>query len=72
MQIEVHDNGDGFGQEWLDYGIRPFRTSRQNGTGLGLAMVQRFVKENNGVLTLQNDNGAVVTVILPSQNGIKQ
>jgi signal transduction histidine kinase len=72
LQIEVHDNGHGFGQEWLDYGIRPFRTSRQHGTGLGLAMVQRFVKNNHGVLTLNNNNGAVVTVLLPNQNGTKK
>ncbi len=67
LQIQVHDNGQGFAQEWLDYGIRPFRTSRERGTGLGLAMVQRFVKDNHGVLTLGNNDGAVVTVILPNQ-----
>lgn len=63
--IQVHDNGHGFAQEWLEYGIRPFRTSRERGTGLGLAMVQRFVKNNNGTLTLSNDNGAVVSITLP-------
>ncbi len=62
LQIQVHDNGQGFAQEWLDYGIRPFRTSREHGTGLGLSMVQRFVKDNHGVLTLSNHNGAIVTV----------
>ncbi|MDD5229130.1 MAG: ATP-binding protein [Methylococcales bacterium] len=67
LQIQVHDNGHGFAREWLDYGIRPFRTSRERGTGLGLAMVQRFVKNNHGSLTLNNDNGAVVSVMLPNQ-----
>lgn len=67
LQIQVCDNGNGFAQEWLDYGIRPFRTSRENGTGLGLSMVQRFVKNNHGVLTLSNDNGAVVTMLFPIQ-----
>lgn len=62
LQIQVHDNGQGFAQEWLDYGIRPFRTSREHGTGLGLSMVQRFVKDNHGALTLSNHNGAIVTV----------
>lgn len=65
LQIQVRDNGHGFAQEWLDYGIRPFRTSRENGTGLGLSMVQRFVKNNHGVLALGNDNGAVVTITFP-------
>ena len=66
LQIQVRDNGHGFAQEWLDYGIRPFRTSRENGTGLGLSMVQRFVKNNYGILTLSNDNGAVVNVLFPN------
>ena len=66
LQIQVHDNGHGFAQEWLDYGIRPFRTSRENGTGLGLSMVQRFVKNNHGFLTLDNDCGAVVSIYFPN------
>lgn len=66
LQIQVRDNGHGFAQEWLDYGIRPFRTSRENGTGLGLSMVQRFVKNNYGILTLSNDNGAVVSALFPN------
>lgn len=44
LHINVLDDGPGFSQDMLDHGIRPFRTSRQKGTGLGLAMVQRFVK----------------------------
>ena len=36
LQIDVLDNGPGFSQDMLSYGIRPFRTSRQRGTGLGL------------------------------------
>ncbi|MEI7797020.1 MAG: ATP-binding protein, partial [Methylococcaceae bacterium] len=67
VQIEVRDNGQGFAQEWLDYGIRPFRTSRERGTGLGLAMVQRFVKNNNGTLTLDNNHGAIVQITLPNK-----
>lgn len=66
LQIQVRDNGHGFAQEWLDYGIRPFRTSRENGTGLGLSMVQRFVKNNHGVLTLNNENGAIVSLFFPN------
>ena len=66
--LQVRDNGQGFAQDWLDYGIRPFRTSRERGTGLGLAMVQRFVKNNNGTLTLNNDKGAIVRIMLPNIN----
>ena len=65
--IEVSDNGPGFSQDMLNYGIRPFRTSHQDGTGLGLAMVQRFVKDIGGKLKLSNmhPKGACVSILIP-------
>ena len=69
LRIDVADNGSGFSQDMLDYGIRPFRTSRQRGTGLGLAMVQRFVKNIGGIIRLGNQqpHGACVTLLLPKE-----
>ena len=69
LRIDVFDNGPGFSRDMLDYGIRPFRTSRQRGTGLGLAMVQRFVKDTGGTMKLSNQqpHGACVTVLLPKE-----
>ena len=69
LRIDVFDDGPGFSQDMLNYGIRPFRTSRQGGTGLGLAMVQRFVKDVGGKIKLGNlhPHGACVTVLLPKE-----
>lgn len=69
LSVEVVDDGPGFPRELIDYGIRPFRTTRTHGTGLGLAMVQRFVKQLGGAVTLTNvePNGACVMVSLPKQ-----
>jgi signal transduction histidine kinase len=69
LSIDVFDNGPGFSRDMLDYGIRPFRTSRQRGTGLGLALVQRFIKDIGGTLKLgnQHPHGACVTVLLPKE-----
>ncbi|MGZ8227511.1 MAG: sensor histidine kinase [Methylococcaceae bacterium] len=69
LHIDVIDNGPGFSQDMLDYGIRPFRTSRSRGTGLGLAMVQRFVKNTGGIIKLANQqpHGACVSVLLPKE-----
>jgi two-component system NtrC family sensor kinase len=69
LRIDVFDNGPGFSKDMLNYGIRPFRTSRQGGTGLGLAMVQRFVKDVGGSIKLDNrqPHGACVTVLLPKE-----
>ncbi|MEQ1528700.1 MAG: HAMP domain-containing sensor histidine kinase [Methylococcales bacterium] len=67
LGIDVVDNGPGFSQDMLDNGIRPFRTSRQRGTGLGLAMVLRFVKDSGGAIKLTNHlpQGACVSIVLP-------
>lgn len=67
LYIDVLDNGPGFSNDMLEHGIRPFRTSRQRGTGLGLAMVQRFVKDCGGTIKLTNQQpqGACVLIALP-------
>ena len=74
LRIEVYDNGHGFSQDMLSYGIRPFRTSRARGTGLGLAMVQRFVKDCDGSIKLSNQepHGACVMVFLPKECLVKE
>jgi len=58
----------------LNYGIRPFRTSHQDGTGLGLAMVQRFVKDIGGKIKLSNlhPKGACVSILIPKACLTKQ
>jgi len=68
LRIDVQDDGIGFSQDMLEHGIRPFRTSRQRGTGLGLAMVQRFVKDVGGTISLTNQptHGACVSILLPN------
>lgn len=67
LQIDVIDNGPGFSQDMLAYGIRPFRSGHTRGTGLGLAMVQRFVKNAGGSINLSNHQprGACVSLLLP-------
>ena len=65
--IEVSDDGPGFSEDMLSAGIRPFYTGRAQGTGLGLAMVQRFVRECHGQIKLVNrqPHGASVMLSLP-------
>lgn len=67
LTIEISDEGPGFPEEMLRAGIRPFATNRAGGTGLGLAMVRRFVRDLDGDLTIENRSprGARVTLRLP-------
>ena len=61
------DDGPGFQESLLSSGIRTFKTTRPEGTGLGLVAVQRFVNELQGKLQLRNvaPHGACVTLIIP-------
>ena len=77
LRISVSDDGPGFPEELLSTGIQPFRSIQGRGTGLGLAMVRRFVRDNEGQMEIRNGNGsnnrpgARVTLLLPStaENG---
>ena len=70
LSIEVIDDGPGFSDEILRNGIRPFSTGKTAGTGLGLAMVLRFVRELGGQMQLKRNEprGAIVTLNLPIHN----
>lgn len=65
--MTISDSGPGFSNDFLENGIRPFVSLKDGGTGLGLAMVQRFIKENHGRLQLLNipPGHACVKLCLP-------
>jgi signal transduction histidine kinase len=67
VRITVSDDGPGFPLELLESGIRPFFSTRERGTGLGLAMVRRFARDVGGSVELANldPHGARVTLVLP-------
>ncbi len=64
--LEVADTGAGVPPEYLDEIFEPFFTTRPQGTGLGLSVATRIVREHGGRLEVRNDGGAVFTVWLPA------
>jgi two-component system NtrC family sensor kinase len=67
VRLVVEDDGPGFPEEMLLGAMRPFGSWRRGGTGLGMAMVKRFVSDLGGILRIENraPRGARVTIELP-------
>jgi C4-dicarboxylate-specific signal transduction histidine kinase len=71
VRISVLDDGPGFPPTLLEDGIRPFFSTHQRGTGLGLAMVQRFARDAGGSVELSglDPHGARVSLLVPTGTG---
>ncbi|MDE3009426.1 MAG: HAMP domain-containing histidine kinase [Pseudomonadota bacterium] len=67
LVVRVRDQGPGFPPAILREGVQLLRSNREGGTGLGLAVVQRFAADNGGDLAIGNgaDGGAEVVLSLP-------
>jgi len=67
VEVTVADNGPGLPDVERDRLFQPFFTTRSDGTGLGLALVLKFVVTHNGQVraTSGAGGGAVFAVLLP-------
>jgi PAS domain S-box-containing protein len=65
--IEVEDNGPGIPKDIQPNIFMPFFTTKQKGTGLGLALARKIVEDHEGTIRLESDagRGARFTVELP-------
>jgi len=69
--IEVADTGEGIEPADQEEMFEPYFTTKQSGTGLGLAVVRKIVAAHDGRIRVTSapGHGTVVTVILPYGNG---
>jgi len=67
VQIEISDTGDGIPEEDLHKVFLPFFTTKNKGTGLGLALVHKIILAHNGHITVESQpgKGTLFTIILP-------
>jgi signal transduction histidine kinase len=63
--LVVSDNGPGFSDDTRDRVFHPFFTTKPQGTGLGLALVQKIVVTHNGRVTAGSGPGGRITIVLP-------
>ncbi|MCB1367493.1 MAG: PAS domain-containing protein [Rhodobacteraceae bacterium] len=60
LQVEVIDDGPGIAEGLLDSVFDPFVSTRENGTGLGLALVSKIVSDHNGSITVTSQPGRTI------------
>jgi two-component system sensor histidine kinase HydH len=65
--VEISDSGCGIPSEIVEKVFEPYFTTKQDGTGLGLAMSARIIQDHNGTISLESrvKQGTTVTVRLP-------
>ena len=70
--LSVRDNGAGLAPEQMAKIFTPFFTTKQEGTGLGLALSYAFVERHGGELRAENDprGGARFTMSLPIKGAV--
>ncbi len=71
LHLWVADTGSGLSAEDQAKMFDPFFTTRKDGTGLGLAMVQQIAEQHSGRITVETQpgQGTRITLILPGQQG---
>jgi signal transduction histidine kinase len=62
--IDFIDSGTGIPQEFIDKIFEPLFTTKQKGTGLGLASCKNIIEQHNGKISVKN-NPTTFTVRIP-------
>jgi two-component system, NtrC family, sensor kinase len=57
VQVEIRDSGIGIPEENLQHIFDPFFTSKDEGSGLGLAVSHQIVQEHGGFVTVESQVG---------------
>jgi signal transduction histidine kinase len=68
VSVRFEDNGPGIPAEEMPRLFQPFHTTKEGGTGLGLAMIDRIVEEHGGGVRVEGrpEIGAAFTFSLPA------
>jgi two-component system nitrogen regulation sensor histidine kinase NtrY len=68
-RFEISDTGAGLTPEERDRLFTPYYTTKQHGTGLGLAVVQSVVSDHHGTISVTGEQGrgTTFTILLPKE-----
>jgi len=68
VKIVITDTGSGIPEKYIDKIFDPYFTTKQKGSGLGLAVSYAIVAKHQGVITVQSQigEGTAFTIFLPA------
>jgi signal transduction histidine kinase len=71
VRVVIANNGPPFDEHIAAHLFQPFTSSKEDGTGLGLALVQRLVELHHGTVTASSDaaQGVSFTLEFPTELG---
>ncbi|MFO7710148.1 MAG: response regulator [Candidatus Woesearchaeota archaeon] len=76
VRLSVEDKGTGMDANTRDRMFEPFYTTKEKGTGMGLAMTYSIVKKHQGYITVDtnsdDNHGTTIQIYLPSIKRTKQ
>ncbi len=67
IEIKIMDNGCGMTKEVLSKLFIPFYTNKEHGTGYGLSIVHKIIKDHDGSIKVESKpgQGTIFTIYLP-------
>jgi two-component system nitrogen regulation sensor histidine kinase GlnL len=70
LEFCVRDNGPGVPDELIPHLFEPFVTTKANGTGLGLALVAKIIRDHGGVIECESQpKKTTFRVLMPAYPG---
>jgi two-component system nitrogen regulation sensor histidine kinase GlnL len=70
LEFCVRDNGPGVPEELIPHLFEPFVTTKANGTGLGLALVAKIIRDHGGVIECESQpKKTTFRVLMPAYPG---
>ncbi len=73
VRLVVQDEGTGIDRKYLDRIFDPYFTTKQKGSGLGLATVYSIIKKHGGKINVDSElgKGAKFTIYLPASKSLE-
>ncbi|TLS38161.1 PAS domain-containing sensor histidine kinase [Pseudalkalibacillus caeni] len=73
LKIEIKDEGPGIAEDRISKLGEPFYSTKEKGTGLGLMICSKIIKDHGGKLSIKSEleKGTTISIVLPIKQSIQ-